>query len=301
MKILVAEYAVATGLAGTYQIEGKAMLSVLASSFQRIGHQVIYPTAGPRVCAGKPIPIQNDDFGNFLARTDADAGLVISPDNILPDFLRTLEKNVINLGSGPETSRLCADKLTCTSVLAEKGIPVVEVVDRPQLDDGPYVLKPRYGCGSENMEMVSSVPENDDRIATKYYDGEQISVSLVASGRHILPLTINKQLVQIENEFQYNGSQVPYRSDREEEILKVAEMAAKALNLRGYAGIDLVVSDYPRVVDVNPRPTTSIIGIANVMREELADLILSARFGSLPEKRTIEGECIFTKEELKRI
>jgi len=31
-------------------------------------------------------------------------------------------------------------------------------------------------------------------------------------------------------------------------------MAALALGLSGYAGIDLVVGDLPRVVDVNPHP-----------------------------------------------
>ena len=76
-------------------------------------------------------------------------------------------------------------------------------------------------------------------------------------------------------------------------------MAASALYLRGYAGIDLVVGDLPRVVDVNPRPTTSIVGIAKVMREELADLILRARFATLPERVAVEGECEFRKGELE--
>jgi len=76
-------------------------------------------------------------------------------------------------------------------------------------------------------------------------------------------------------------------------------MAASALDLSGRAGIDLVVGDLPRVVDVNPRPTTSIVGIAKVMREELADLILRARFATLPERVTVEGECEFRKGELE--
>jgi len=43
----------------------------------------------------------------------------------------------------------------------------------------------------------------------------------------------------------------PRRSDREEEILKAAGMAALALGLQGYAGINLVVGGLPRIVDVN--------------------------------------------------
>ena len=99
----------------------------------------------------------------------------------------------------------------------------------------------------------------------------------------------------VEAGFEYEGGIVPRRSDREEEILKAAKMAALALGLSGYAGIDLVVDDLPRVVDVNPRPTTSIIGIAKVMHEELADLILRARFSSLPERVRVEGRCEFRK------
>jgi predicted ATP-grasp superfamily ATP-dependent carboligase len=304
MKVLIAEYAVATDLAGTYQVEGRAMLSILAKSFERLGHEVVYPTAGTAIGAGRAIVLgggTDEDFEEFLAGTDADARLVIAPDELLPGFLKTLEESgTTNLGCSPAAARLSADKLACTRRLEEAGVPVVEIADSN--DDGPFVLKPRFGCGSERMELVDTLPENldlDDRIATKYHQGEALSVSLVASGDRVLPLTVNKQLVSVEAGFEYQGGIVPYRSDREEEILKAAKMAALALDLSGYAGIDLVVGDLPRVVDVNPRPTTSIVGIAKVMREELADMILRARFATLPERVAVEGECEFRKGELE--
>jgi hypothetical protein len=58
-------------------------------------------------------------------------------------------------------------------------------------------------------------------------------------------------------------------------------------------------ADLPRVVDVNPRPTTSIVGIAKVMCEELADLISMARFATLPERVAVEGRCEFNKEYIE--
>lgn len=305
MKILIAEYAVATGLPGTYAVEGRAMLSVLARSFERLGHEVIYPTAGPTIGAGRGIILDGKsdrDFEEFLAGSGTDAGLVISPDELLPGFLEILEKTTVNLGCSPAAARLSADKLACTRRLEEAGVPVVEIADPDDPGNGPFVLKPRFGCGSERMELVDELPENlGDRIATKYLQGEALSVSLIAAGDRVLPLTVNKQLVSIEAGFEYQGGIVPYRSDREEEILKAARMAALALGLSGYAGIDLVVGDLPRVVDVNPRPTTSIVGIAKVMREELADLILRARFATLPERVTVVGECEFRKAVLKNI
>jgi hypothetical protein len=303
MKILIAEYAVAADLPGTYAVEGRAMLSILARSFERLGHEVIYPTAGPTIGAGRGIVLggkSDRDFENFLAGTDAYAGLVIAPDEILPGFLEILEESAVNLGCSPAAARLSADKLACTRRLEDAGVPVVEIADPDDPGDGPFVLKPRFGCGSERMELADELPEDlGDRIATKYHQGEPLSVSLIASGDRVLPLTVNKQLVSVEAGFEYQGGIVPYRSDREEEILKAAKMAARALDLSGYAGIDLVVGDLPRVVDVNPRPTTSIVGIAKVMREELADLILRARFATLPEGVTVEGVCEFRKGELE--
>jgi hypothetical protein len=82
-----------------------------------------------------------------------------------------------------------------------------------------------------------------------------------------LPLTINRQLIKFKGDsISYNGSQVPYNTPRAAQIWVAAEKAAKALGLRGYAGIDFVVGDLARVVDVNARPTTSIIGITLIKR-----------------------------------
>jgi len=278
------------------------MLATLAASFQRLGHEVVYPTMGPRIEPGQPILIRGEDeFEEVLASTDADAGIVIAPDEILPGFLELLEENTVNLGCPPQVARISADKLECTKRLEDANVPVVDVVENPKTGEGPYVLKPRFGCDSERTELVATFSgEKDDRIVTRYYEGESLSVSLVGSGDQKLSLTINRQLIRIGREFHYEGSEVPYRSDRDEEILRVAKMAADVLDLRGYVGIDLVVGDIARVVDVNPRPTTSMVGISRVMREELGDLILRAKFSTLPEKVTIEGECIFTRAELEK-
>ena len=68
------------------------------------------------------------------------------------------------------------------------------------------------------------------------------------------------------------------------------------LHCKGYAGIDFVLDDdgTPYVVDVNPRPTTSIVGTAKVINYEVADLILSAKFGTLPLEEEVKTEGCFT-------
>jgi len=55
------------------------------------------------------------------------------------------------------------------------------------------------------------------------------------------------------------------------------------------AGVDIVLADKPYVVDVNPRPTTSLIGITRVMKVQIADLILKSAFGELPQNVEVKG------------
>jgi tyramine---L-glutamate ligase len=303
MKILVAEYASAVSLGGTCELEGRAMLATLANSFERVGHEVVYPTFGPTIRAGQPIFLnREEEFEKVLATADVGAGLLIAPDGMQPHFLEILEKNTVNLGSSPEVARLCADKFRSTQALARAGVPVAEIVEKPEpCEKGcrRYVVKPRTGCGSEGVRITSFVRAGPDEIVTRYHEGLHLSASFIVGEEGFLPLTINRQLIKFDGGgMSYQGSQVPYNTPRAEEIWVEAKKAAATLGLRGYAGIDFVLGERPWVVDVNARPTTSIIGIAKVMQEEIGELILQARFGGMVEKVHVVGESIFRKEDL---
>ena len=302
MRILVAEYASAVGIGGTCELEGRAMLSVLVGSFERAGHEVAYPTHGPKIGVGDYILVDDQaEFELLLESIKVDAALLIAPDEMQPKFLKILEENTVNLGCSPAAARLCADKLLCTQTLKENGIPVAEIVAGPEpCEKGchRYVVKPRFGCGSEGVRISSFTKAGPCDIVTRYYEGLSLSASFIVGDR-FLPLTINRQLIKFEGDsISYDGSQVPYNTPRAGEIWEMAKEAASVLGLRGYAGIDFVMGDLARVVDVNARPTTSIIGIAKVMREELGELILQASFGKLPEKITTNGEVAFQKGDL---
>ena len=118
------------------------------------------------------------------------------------------------------------------------------------------------------------------------------------TGKTQLPLTVNRQLIEIKDNFSYKGSIVPYHCERNEEIIDVATKTARILGCRGYAGVDIVLGDKPYVVDVNPRPTSSIIGISKVMETQIADLIIKSKFGELPDHVEINGSFTFTKDQL---
>lgn len=303
MDILVAEYASALGLGGTHELEGRAMLTVLVESFLSSGHNVAYPTSGPRIKAGEPIMVQGEGgFETLLESIDADAALLIAPDGLQPHFLEIIEGRTANLGSSPAAARLAADKLLCTRALARAGVPVAEIVDRPDpVEKGclQYVVKPRTGSGSEGVRITSFARAGPGEIVTRYHEGLHLSASFIVGEEGFLPLTLNRQLIDFgDGKISYQGSQVPYNTPRAAEIWEAAEKAAAVLGLRGYAGIDFVLGERPWAVDVNARPTTSIIGIARVMKEEIGELILQAKFGGMPERVHVTGEYTFLKGEL---
>ena len=65
------------------------------------------------------------------------------------------------------------------------------------------------------------------------------------------------------------------------------------LGCQGYCGVDVVVADKVYVVDVNPRITTSLVGIAACMEEEIATLLVSASQGNAPGKVHFNGSVRF--------
>ena len=304
MKILVAEYAVGGGeKSASILREGKAILETLKGSFERTGNEVIYPVA--------------ED--NFDAAVDelskrSDAGIVIAPDEKLCELTECIESNTVNLGCPSECVKICADKMRTTKILRDKEIPVPRIVPEDEMRKSAtrrsmYVKKPRYGCASENVfilngkenheDIFSYFEDKQDYIITEFIKGEAISSSVVVGGSSVLPLTINKQFVRMREErLRYEGGLVPYcvGQDVEKEIMSMSKKIVTMLHCKGYVGIDFVLGDDSAayVVDVNPRPTTSIVGIAKVLNYEVADLILRAKFGTLPQEEEVKTEGYFT-------
>ena len=291
----MAEYSVGSrGEEGmSLQREGRAMLTTLKQSFERLGNEVISP-------------MQERDFEAAVDKLskDCDAGIVIAPDELLLSLTEIVESNTVNLGCPCECVRICTDKLRTTEILSEAGIPVPEIVADAWIPGKKYVIKPRYGCASEDVFIIEGTKRydpGDGFITMEYIKGENISSSVVAGSSGALPLTVNKQFIRMEHtgrlRLRYTGGLVPYHVDAEREILDMSKQIVAALGCSGYIGIDFVVrSEGERrayVVDVNPRPTTSIVGIARVLNYELGDLLLSAKFGSLPGEEDLKTEGCF--------
>jgi hypothetical protein len=286
MRVLLAEYAVAHD--PSLAPEGAAMLAVLSKSFERCGYDVVHP--GP---------------GDFLAEIkrlapDCDAGLVIAPDPLLFRFTAALESLTHNLGCGSMTTAVCANKQLTAAALSRHGIPVPD-----ETATGKQVIKPVQGCGAQGVRLAGTGP-GPGEFSQQFIDGEHLSVSMVGSrvvgnacnyytGKPPLLLAVNRQYIDIgsDGRFTYLGGETPVIHERQDELVGTAEKTVTVLGCQGYCGVDIVLADRPYVVDVNPRITTSIIGISACMEEEIAGILVEASKGGGPARVHLAGPVRF--------
>jgi predicted ATP-grasp superfamily ATP-dependent carboligase len=286
MNVLLAEYATAHD--PVLAPEGAAMLSVLKQSFERCGYEVKLPGTG--------------DFGAEIERIapSCDMGLVIAPDHLLARYTQILEQHTHNVGCGFMTVALCANKVQTEKILRSHGVAVPS-----EAPTGKRVIKPVKGCGAQGVRISDGAPDTGE-FAQQYIDGEHFSVSIVASrvvgdaclyfsGTPPLALAVNRQYIETgsDGSIHYLGGETPVHPAREAEITGVAKKVAEVLGCQGYCGIDVVVADKVYVVDVNPRITTSLVGISACMKEEIADILVAASKGAGPDKVHLTGSVRF--------
>lgn len=291
MKILIAEYTVSHDPA--LAPEGLAMVRTLAESFQRIGCEVVMPGAG-------------SDFGDEIRRLapECDEALIIAPDHLLARYTKMAEDFSRNIGCSSLAVAVCANKRRTADTLKKNGIDVPA-----EVSSGRRIIKEISGCGAVNMRYRDEEP-GEKEMGQEFIDGEHLSVSLVGSrvvgevclyytGEGPLVLSLNRQHITFDDEgfIHYHGGETPVTHPHQDEIIKIARKAATVLGCQGYTGVDLVVTDDRIVVvDVNPRPTDSIIGISAVMEEEIGDIILRASYGRSPDRVTLRGRAVFGKD-----
>ena len=287
---------------------GQAILRAVSRDLAR--------SPGVTVTVVPPSPRPWDAFRRSLRR--ADATLVVAPETggILTRLLRVaIEKGVPLLGPGPRAARLAGDKLATLRLLRRAGVPAPRCARLPmpsvawlRARSRPFVLKPRDGCGAEGVSIVRTAGEIEaallraraatrrDLLVEDHLPGIPASVSLLvedgpsaaASGRgpgRIRVLALGRQRVAGRSALRYLGGELPWRPSRARKVIGTAVRAVAALgraagDLRGFVGVDLIVG--PRgahVLEINPRLTSSYLGLRRVLEPAPARLLCAAVLG----------------------
>jgi len=180
----------------------------------------------------------------------------------------------------------------------------------------PLVFKPVDGVSCGGLSIVKEDAQVEKAftrikaesaakhfIAQEFIEGEAASVSVLCTGTEALAISLNRQNIKVavpEGVSSYEGGTVPFVHPLNQEAFMVAEKVVESFpGLRGYVGVDLVLAkDQPFVVDVNPRLTTSYVGLCKVASFNVAEALVNAVLkGKLPTRQEINGFVYFSKVE----
>lgn len=152
----------------------------------------------------------------------------------------------------------------------------------------PMVVKPVDGAGSmdvhviQSEEQVKRMPASEDsRLVEPYHPGMSASVSALCGPRSSSLLPPCRQNLSTEGRLRYLGGQWPLAHALQDRACRLAQAALRALPATvGYVGLDLVLGDDPEgsedlVIEVNPRLTTSYLGLRSLATVNLAEAMLA--------------------------
>jgi len=272
-------------------------------------------------------------FDSLLSSTDAVWLVAPETDRCLERLAARVErKGRILLGSGATVIRRASDKAGLPRRLARIGVRHPETMT---IDSGvdsrmaarelgyPVVLKPRRGAGSRGVHLAHNERELNSALAALqhlgvglgtmsegqvdrevvmqcYIGGTPASVSLLADGHRAVALAVNAQRMITTAGFSYRGGRTPFDHPLATEAVHAAIRTCMALpGLRGYVGVDLVLTDAgPVVIEVNPRLTTAYLGVRAVLDENVPELALAACAGTLPQQPIARRRVRFTASGL---
>ena len=120
------------------------------------------------------------------------------------------------------------------------------------------------------ISKVSKESNNNQFIAQKFIEGQPASVSVISTGTKAVSVSLNKQFVNLTdpyNEPKYSGGVVPLDNELKKNSLRDAKHLVEAFNgLKGYIGVDIILTNEEVVImEVNPRLTTSYIGLRKIV------------------------------------
>ncbi|MFZ5790387.1 MAG: ATP-grasp domain-containing protein [Pseudomonadota bacterium] len=300
MHVFVCEFVTGGGFAGaplpeSLCREGDMMLQALVKDLAELPQiELVAARDGRLPDPGLPCTLvrigESEDPWAAWRRimADADAVWPIAPETDgLLERLSTLvcERGRRLLGSPPAAIRLAASKRKTAAQLAAHGIAAVPTLPLlSALADGlppsnvGWVVKPDDGAGSEDTLLFYNAADIGSWAASRrdiarfaiqpYLPGAAASLSLLCCDGQVALLSCNSQDVCIEGgRFHYRGGVVGGAEDRRAVYEPLAARIATALpDLWGHAGIDLVeASDGPVVLEINPRLTTSYVGLRRAL------------------------------------
>lgn len=227
---------------------------------------------------------------------------------IAPEFDRHLQSRsewILELSGrllspDPDFIALTADKYQLNCRLHALGAPVpngclLQPRERPPSHwSYPLIRKPRYGAGSGDIATIACESELHQDVGGEVYveqfcPGWAASVAALCGPRRQRLLPACQQRLSDDGRFKYLGGCLPMPAHLDERARRVARSVLRHLpQTTGYIGCDIVLGNDPsgaddRLIEVNPRITTSYVGLRQISEVNLAEAMIAVAKGSQVE------------------
>lgn len=299
--VFVYEFCCATGLgrdesdpAHSLYREGRAMRDAVADDFRRL--------PGVEVITVDDLSPAVEESVVIGATEQSDTAVLIAPEfdyclELRCGWVRSTGKRLLNADAN--AIRATKDKLTLSEIWERAGVPTPftkRTVHWPT-DRLPAVIKRQDGAGSDYIFVVKSRHDlltmhpdlADDEphptIAQDFISGRPASVAFLIGPRETVPLLPTFQVLSDDGRFQYFGGELPIRPDLAERAISLGRRAVDCVpGLRGYVGVDLILGDAADgsrdyAIEINPRLTTSYVGLRHLADFNLAGAMLAVATG----------------------
>ncbi len=284
MRLLVCEFITGGGLIGadlpaTLAREGDLMLERVLQDLSdcgEVGHiEVLRDPRLPAVAVDKctTTPVHLDfwqTFSRCCAQVDAVLPIAPETDDILLKLTQIIQKAGIKLLNSREPAvHLAGSKRRTLDTLQTQGLPVVATYPAGQAPWGRHkhwVVKPDQGVGGEGCRLLNTGETDlqEDVIVQPFVSGLAASLTLLcAEGRAAL-VACNEQRIHLdERGCRLQSLRVNGLTEQHESLRLLADAVAAAMpELWGWVGVDIILTGAgPRVLEVNPRLTTSYAGL----------------------------------------
>lgn len=292
---------------GSLLQEGTAMLAAVVEDFAAIPGTSVTILRDHRieplsVAANKQIVVRSaqEEHETFVeAVRSTEATLVIAPefDGLLLERTQWTEAHEGRLLSpGSNFVELATCKWKTYQHWLAAGVPTIETyfvgdtASWHHLRNLPVVTKPRDGAGSEEVvcwkmgKQVKAEVEPDEKILIQpKVCGAPVSCAVLGSGGDIVPLPAGYQ--RLSKGFKYHGGSLPLPEPLLERAHRLTGQAIRSFPpFNGYVGLDMILGPCPDgtedvAVEVNPRLTSSYVGLRLLLKNNLAQSMLDVAAG----------------------
>lgn len=283
------------------------MLSALVDDFAKIAAEVHVAIDDRFVVSGRdnvvlhPIRVDQHLWPQWIAAAShADRSIIIAPETegILAQSVAMLSAAGVTLLNGYGDFLRCAsDKLETARVFACAGVPHPPTWTHDSIPSGlvpaarRWVVKPRDGCGAAgielhpNLDSARGAAEGNQLVVQPWIEGRPISMAAIVDGQDISVLPAVAQHF-FHDGSAYRGGTGPLPDSDQQRAAHLIRLAIDALprTVRGYIGFDLILADDPQhdvVIEVNPRVTTSYVGLRHIVEGNLAARIVGLEKGPI--------------------